>query len=384
MAHTDVHDHLKALSKPGSVVPGYSLLTFEKGKSRFPCMAVNRNLTVGLEMPGKGREAWKMAKVYLQDAGLDQLAARLAAVHAAVSRLRSAVPAIVPFDLLPGGIEVGGSRRPVLVMPYLRASTLDAHLRAGTLIGPHSADHLRLVAKAIGDLFQALESAGVCHGDLDLENILVEGSEGMRLRLVDFDGLFAPETECLGPSEMGKPDFTSPQRSEHWGLHVDRFTHWTMYVSFLIVCLDRELLALMGPRDRGAPFLFRKADYEGKGEALPRCLNHDNGVIRELAVLLERVWSAPFDEGFPVLTTPSSFRERDIEMWAKGTFRNSGGRAAEQRSVTVKPALRMSGIPWWLKEDPKRIRRTQPQVSEQSTRKTAWWKRAEFGSGIYE
>ena len=76
----------------------------------------------------------------------------------------------------------GGEPFPHLVMEYVRGKTLAAYLRSGeapveTAIG---------ITARLADALDAMHRAGVVHGDLKPENVMVESMKAQRLKIIDF------------------------------------------------------------------------------------------------------------------------------------------------------------------------------------------------------
>ena len=340
--------YVKALRVPGSVLPGYVLETKLEGGVRRPSWRKrSRSLTLRLS---NGSDT-KLAKLYLRGSPR-KVRSRLSAIHKAVDRLSKALPAVLPFDYLADGVKLeDGSSWPVLLMPFVASVTLEESLAA--LVARKDGAALQRLAGNLGSLFVALEQRGVSHGDIDIDNILVEASGA--LRLVDFDSLYSKETAHLGASEAGKPNFCSPRRKAQWGAWIDRFSHWLLYASVLALSLDQGLWGLKEGRQE---LLFVSQDFIGKGTRISVMKRSGDSAVREIAGLLERLWALPFDEHLDPLALPASYTEPSIESWARCAL----GRKARQslpeyvmrpqaKSPKRGPAVRTcragEEIEWW-------------------------------------
>lgn len=136
------------------------------------------------------KRAW--GKPALVEAFLREARALGAVAHPHVVRVLSA------------GTEADG-RIPFLVLEHLPGGSLRARLRAGDL---EPDDALRLLVEA-GEGLGAAHAAGLVHGDVKPENLLLDG-EG-RVKVVDF-GLAQVSGEAVTGAVFGTPAYMAPER----------------------------------------------------------------------------------------------------------------------------------------------------------------------------
>jgi tRNA A-37 threonylcarbamoyl transferase component Bud32/tetratricopeptide (TPR) repeat protein len=146
----------------------------------------------------------------------DEAAATAAARFDRESRVLAEMrhPAIVRY--VAHGLESAGERW--LAMEWVEGESLHERLKRGPLTIPQSMELARRLAEGLAYAHQA----GVVHRDVKPSNVLLEGSDPRRPKLVDF-GLARP----AGPSELtatqafvGTPGYVAPEQAR--GLaHVD-------------------------------------------------------------------------------------------------------------------------------------------------------------------
>ena len=131
---------------------------------------------------------------------------------------------MVDFTYLEQGIRVAGKWRPVLKMDWVQGLTLNQ------FVGQYADDPDRLEAlfQAWVDVARRLRAAKIGHGDLQHGNVLLApGADGrsVRLKLIDYDGMWVPALADQNSGEVGHPAYQHPQRirEKTYSLEVDRF-----------------------------------------------------------------------------------------------------------------------------------------------------------------
>ncbi len=126
----------------------------------------------------------------------------------------------VDFKYLTQGISVEGSTYPAIRMRWADGDPL------GVYIEEHVMDVqcLRVLQKNIDALALSLETAGIAHGDIQMNNVLVQGNGAVML--VDYDAMFVPGLTNTGYIEVGYPNFQHPKRSliQPYDATLDRFS----------------------------------------------------------------------------------------------------------------------------------------------------------------
>ena len=155
-----------------------------------------------------------------------RVAAGLRERYRAISRRlrRVRLPFMVDFTYLEQGIRVAGRWYPVLKMEWVEGLTPLQFLREYVDNPAMLESFLKMWAR----MARRLRTAEVGHCDLQHGNILLTpgaGADGVRLKLIDYDGMWVPELAGNNSGEVGHPAYQHPQRVREgtYGLDVDRF-----------------------------------------------------------------------------------------------------------------------------------------------------------------
>ena len=170
------------------------------------------------------------------------------------SHLRAVkLPYTVGFEYLPQGIHVSGSWFPLLKMEWVSGDPLIQYVEKHL----HESSFLLKLASQWIEMVTALRSARVSHGDLQHGNVIVVGDQ---IKLVDYDGMFVPDLLGTPATEHGHPNYQHPGRSSMlFGLNLDNFSSWTVYVSLIALSIDPTLWKLTDAGDDC--LLFRAQDF---------------------------------------------------------------------------------------------------------------------------
>ncbi len=153
----------------------------------------------------------------------DRTQARLAERYGAVERgiKNSGLPYFVDFKFLVAGISIQTQTYPVVKMEWAEGVVL------GTFIEKNRKNKsaLTVLRQSIQKMSVDMEKAGIAHGDLQTDNVLV--AQNGNLKFVDYDAFFVPEIRTLGAIEEGYPNFQHPKRrsSNPYDEKLDRFSY---------------------------------------------------------------------------------------------------------------------------------------------------------------
>jgi hypothetical protein len=182
-------------------------------------------LTFKLMGPNK---TWAL-RLFQKNRDGDKLGERYGAISRGIKN--STLPYFVEFSFLPAGISIQTQTYSCVKMGWAEGTVL------GTFIEKNKGNKpvLQGLRQNIQKLAEDMTKAGIAHGDLQTDNLLVSGT-GV-LKFVDYDAFFVPEIRHLGAIEVGYPNFQHPQRGKlkPFDEKMDRF-------SFLVI--DSALLAL--------------------------------------------------------------------------------------------------------------------------------------------
>lgn len=224
-----------------------------------------------------GKDSWAIRCFTRDQQGRDH---RYGAISQSLNGLN--LPYMVHFAYQQKGVKVDGKSYPILKMEWAKGKPLV------DFINDHVQDRVSMLNLAdnwlemIGDL----HSAGIAHGDLQHENVLIDDGN---IKLVDYDGMYVPALLGQQSTELGLPHFQHPDRNgTHFGPYLDNFSSWVIYVSLVCLAHDPSLWLKVGQGDDRS-LLFKKNDFsDPKSSSMLRFLRtHGNDDVKELATLFE-------------------------------------------------------------------------------------------------
>lgn len=200
-----------------------------------------------------GRRSWAV-KCFLRPTA--ELSARYLAIGEALEALGDFWKVDFSFD--PEGLFHLRENRwvPVLKMAWVNGTPLLPWLEAR--LGDTAALHR--MALEFTKVVNALERAGISHGDLQHGNAIVVA--GDRIRLVDYDGMYVPGLAGFRMPECGIPHYQPPDRDErgYFGPAADRFSARVIRLSIRAVAAEPALWGRL--HEPGGEYLIlRDADF---------------------------------------------------------------------------------------------------------------------------
>lgn len=165
------------------------------------------------------------------------------------------IPELIAFDFQPAGMKIQGQTFPILKMEWVTGQTLEHY------IGCNINDRARLTQLRANfrKMCENLSSAGVCHGDLQHGNIIVQADA--RLSLVDYDGMYVPAMEGWCANELGHRNYQHPHRTaDDFGPWLDCFASRVIDLSLEAIIEDPYIFPLA--RAGNDCLLFRRQDFE--------------------------------------------------------------------------------------------------------------------------
>ena len=168
---------------------------------------------------------------------------------------------MVDFTYLEQGVRVVGQWRPVLKMEWVQGLTLHQY------VGEYADDPARLEAlfQVWRSLSRSLRAAKVGHGDLQHGNVLLApgaDAHSVRLKLIDYDGMWVPALANRHSGEVGHPAYQHPLRirDRTYSPEVDRFPLLLIAAALRAVKVGGR--KLWEKYDAGDNLLFRRDDLE--------------------------------------------------------------------------------------------------------------------------
>jgi len=117
-------------------------------------------------------------------------------------------------------VRVNGHSYPAIRMDWANGKALGEYVD----VNHKDPSAMRALQQQLHSLATSLSRAGIAHGDIQSNNILVGPGGG--LTLVDYDGMFVPSIAKLGAIETGHRNFQHPQRmsTKPFDATLDRFS----------------------------------------------------------------------------------------------------------------------------------------------------------------
>jgi hypothetical protein len=196
-------------------------------------------------------------------------------------------PWLVEFEYLTKGVLSRGRWFPALKMEWVDAVTLMSFIEMNLW----DSSRLSELAQKFANIVRDLSAAGIAHGDLQHENLLVTSSGD--LKLIDYDGMFVPDLAQMGACEKGHINYQSPARTmSSWGPYLDNFSAWIIYTSIVALAIDPTLWTLF--HDQGdEALLLNHSDYSDphSSRALLALTQSGRRDLKALGSVLNRLWT---------------------------------------------------------------------------------------------
>ena len=136
------------------------------------------------------------------------------------------------FDYQKQGILVNQNYYPVMKMEWVKGPTLGEFITREY----HNKEAMFTIKKTLRELFFFLTSIRCAHGDIQPGNLIVKDN-GKTIKLIDYDGMYVPEINPLGASEIGHVNFQHPLRNKSY------FSNNLDFFSFIL--LDTAITSLI-------------------------------------------------------------------------------------------------------------------------------------------
>lgn len=172
---------------------------------------------------------------------------------------------------------------PLLKMEWIDGITLNRFIQ-NNLNDPKT---LKRISENIVSEIQKLQEAGISHGDLAGDNIIVTDDGGVKL--VDYDGMFIPDFKGRKSSEMGHADFQHPKRTaDSFASKLDNFSVLILHLSLSALAVRPELWDKYNGNDPDC-LILRKKDFLNLNvsPAFKEISSMRNKKIKKMCKLLE-------------------------------------------------------------------------------------------------
>ncbi|MHB9075768.1 MAG: protein kinase domain-containing protein [Desulfobaccales bacterium] len=280
------------------------------------------------------------------------------------------LPEFVDFEYQAEGIKVKGSRYPIIKMEWVEGDPLHVyvgnHLRKPKILAGLAEQCRQVVA--------AMRSHKMAHGDLQHGNIMV--TQGGKIKLVDYDGMYVHKHKNKKSPERGHPNYQHPQRSgDNFNENLDNFSAILIYLSLLALAQEPRLWKEFHNEDN-LILLDKDLTNPSQSRVFTRLKNNPNELVKYLAGCLEKFCQVPLA------------KVPDLES----VLVSAPGVAAKpaRPAATASPPSRRPKPPvdrWWETHTPTPPVRPSPSGSSPSSPSTAtgsvgtgkisWWTQTE-------
>ncbi len=156
------------------------------------------------------------------------------------------------------GLQVKGKEYPLVQMPWIEG------VRLSDFLAKHhnSPDVCNVLFDCWLKLVGGLHDAGIAHGDLQHNNILLvpDGPNRFQMRLVDLDGVWLPTLKDIPSSEIGHRAYQHPfRRHDPYHSAVDRFP--ALVIALSLAALADHGGGLWKKFHLGRNLIFRRTDF---------------------------------------------------------------------------------------------------------------------------
>ena len=198
-------------------------------------------------------------------------------------------PYLVNFEYMLKGILVKGEWYPIVKMQWVEGVPLNTfieeHVNEPETLSKLAADW-RAMMKALGE-------HKLAHGDLQHGNVMVTPNN--ELRLVDYDGMFAPIFGRGRAPELGHINFQHPRRTaDFYQEDLDNFSALVVYTSIRAIAADPELFQKFYTVDN---LILSSSDYKNplNSAVFARLKQSKDLGVQQLAKLLEKCCVGPVE-----------------------------------------------------------------------------------------
>lgn len=196
---------------------------------------------------------------------------------------RVSLPFLVNFNYLSKAVRVISNPKefyPALLMDWVEGENVNQFI--GKNLG--NPDLILTFASNFIRSVSMMQMAGIAHGDLSGDNIIVRGNGD--LTFIDYDGMFIPNLAGRGPPEKGHENFQHPAREREYSEKLDNFASLVIFLTAMAVSEDRSIWDYNNSdMDR---LIFTSADFKNPGSS--PVINKLHGMsrgIRKLTSILE-------------------------------------------------------------------------------------------------
>lgn len=169
---------------------------------------------------------------------------------------------ITKFIFLENELKYNHSEYPVLKMEWIEGLPLNRYIEQVL----YDNEKIIILQNKILTLSRELEQNKVGHGDIQCSNLIIVNSEtdGVNIKLIDYDGMYIPEFSNMLNLERGRSEFQTPTRTiYHFDEKIDRFSFWIILCALEALKYDKTLWldVMQGGFNTQDNLLFVGADF---------------------------------------------------------------------------------------------------------------------------
>ena len=190
------------------------------------------------------------------------------------------VPYLVNFEYMLKGILVKGEWYPIVKMHWVEGSPLNTFLDENY----KNPQAMHKLASDFREMLKSMRELKIAHGDLQHGNIMV--TPQAELRLVDYDGMYAPVFGRGRAPELGHANFQHPRRTaDYYEESLDNFSALVLYTTFRALAADPSLWEKFYEVDN---LIFTSGDYKAplQSAAFDGIKKSNDPQVQQLAELL--------------------------------------------------------------------------------------------------
>ncbi len=179
---------------------------------------------------------------------------------------KAMLPFTVGFSFVEEGIRVRGRWYPLLKMEWVEGLTLNKFVRDNA----DQPQYLHALLQMWTKLTVRLRESRLAHADLQHGNVLLvpgDAPNKLGLKLIDYDGMWAPTLANMHSGEVGHPNYQHPRRVKErlYNSDVDRYPHLVIASALRATLIGGR--ALWNRFDNGDNLLFKEEDLRRPGDS---------------------------------------------------------------------------------------------------------------------
>jgi predicted Ser/Thr protein kinase/cell division protein FtsL len=229
------------------------------------------------------------------------------------------------------GIMVDGKFYPIVKMEWVEGENLKDFIRDNR----KNKSKLDALAKAWIKLSKDLVDTGIAHGDLQHGNILVDDSNGINLKLIDYDSLyFKVDGNSINDEIKGLAGYQHPLREtlQKQCMEIDFFPQLVIYLSIRAIAEKPQLWKTYNIENTER-LLFSLADFQNPNKSkVFNDLSQLPSEISKLAKELQQICNYTDFSKIPPLDT---ILTPPVQRWNPGTSQQQTTQTPQPTSATT-------------------------------------------------